>query len=146
MVVEVEEDPCDSLMQLAKKTEELAKLEKETYSPVLRRYHPFPVATAAVTLHSSFGLVLRQYVGRMSGLTNEYVRVLQSAGNLEILLKQMALEDSASLGDGANPIVDEMVPYDVQIIIVGLMKGWMDDRLRMGRECVKRAKETEVKT
>ncbi|KAJ4773578.1 Gls protein (DUF810) [Rhynchospora pubera] len=142
MVVEVEEDPCDSLMQLAKKTEELAKLEKETYSPVLRRYHPYPVATAAVTLHTAFSVVLRQYVGRMSGLTNEYVRVLQSAGKLENVLKQMAVEDTSGLGE-ANRILDEMVSYDVQTIIVGLMKGWMDDRLRMGRECVKRAKETE---
>nr|CAD1844091.1 unnamed protein product [Ananas comosus var. bracteatus] len=143
MVAEVYEDPSNILTELAKDTEQLALLEKETYSPVLKRWHPVPTALAVVTLHNCFGVVLKQYVAKITSLTNELVRVLQSAGRLEKALVQMVVEDSAECEDGGKGIVREMAPYEVDSIVVSLLKSWIDERLRIGKECLKRAKETE---
>ncbi|OAY74266.1 hypothetical protein ACMD2_26968 [Ananas comosus] len=143
MVAEVYEDPSNILTELAKDTEQLALLEKETYSPVLKRWHPGPTALAVVTLHNCFGVVLKQYVAKITSLTNELVRVLQSAGRLEKALVQMVVEDSAECEDGGKGIVREMAPYEVDSIVVSLLKSWIDERLRIGKECLKRAKETE---
>lgn len=144
MVVEVDEDPNEVLMNLAKEIEDLAISEKETYSPILKKWHPVPSAVAAVTLHNCFSVVLKQYVSRMSGLTNESVRVLQSASKLEKVLVHMVVEDSVDCEDGGKAIVKEMIPYEVDSVILNLMKSWINERLRIGRECVNRAKETEV--
>ncbi|XP_073011542.1 protein unc-13 homolog [Typha latifolia] len=143
MVVEVEEDPCDTLMNLAKQTENLAIVEKEIYSPIVKKWHTCPTAVAMVTIHGCFGIVLKQYVGRMSRLTNESVRVLQAASKLEKLLVQMITDDSTSSEDGGKGVLREMIPYEVESITLNLMKVWIDDRLRIGRERVNRAKETE---
>ncbi|OAY70365.1 hypothetical protein ACMD2_03768 [Ananas comosus] len=143
MVVEVDEDPNEVLMNLAKEIEDLAISEKETYSPILKKWHPVPSAVAAVTLHNCFSVVLKQYVSRMSGLTNESVRVLQSASKLEKVLVHMVVEDSVDCEDGGKAIVKEMIPYEVDSVILNLMKSWINERLRIGRECVNRAKETE---
>ncbi|KAJ4784392.1 Gls protein (DUF810) [Rhynchospora pubera] len=138
-----EQDPSTILTQLAKDTEQLAVFEKETYSPLLRRYHPAPHAIAVITLHSCFGVVLKQYLAKVTSLTNELVRVLHSAGRMEKMLIQMVVEDSSETEDGGKAIVKEMVPYDVESIVVGLLKTWIEERLRIGRECLTRAKETE---
>ncbi|KAJ3693151.1 hypothetical protein LUZ60_012246 [Juncus effusus] len=143
MVVEVEEDPCEILSQLAIQTEELANIEKETYSPVLRNWHPYPTAVAVVTLHNCFCSIFRQYVARMSGLTNEFIRVLNHAGRMEKKMVKMAKDNLTGSKDGGNSVVSEMIPFEVDSIIMNLIKGWMEDRLRIGRECVKRATETE---
>lgn len=37
-----------------------------------------------------------------------------------------------------------MIPYDVDSIVVGLITKWMDDRLRVGEECVRRARDSET--
>ncbi|OAY72653.1 hypothetical protein ACMD2_25065, partial [Ananas comosus] len=111
------EDPSNILTELAKDTEQLALLEKETYSPVLKRWHPGPTALAVVTLHNCFGVVLKQYVAKITSLTNELVRVLQSAGRLEKALVQMVVEDSAECEDGGKGIVREMAPYEVDSIV-----------------------------
>ncbi|XP_020590020.1 uncharacterized protein LOC110031243 [Phalaenopsis equestris] len=144
MVVEVDEEPSETLVHLAKDTESLVAIEKETYNPVLKRWHPGSMAVAVATLHSCYGIVLKQYLARISVLKNETVRVLQTAGKLEKTLVQMVVEDSANCEDGGKGIVREMAPYEVDSIILSLMKDWITGRLRIGRECLYRAKETET--
>ncbi|KAJ0970426.1 hypothetical protein J5N97_023303 [Dioscorea zingiberensis] len=143
MVVEVDEEPSEILVQLAKDTEELAMVEKETFSPALKKWHPVPTALAVGTLHNCFGVILKQYLARVTSLTNELVRVLQSAAKLEKFLVQMVVEDSVDCEDGGKGVVREMVPYEVDSVIMTLLKSWMDERLRIGREFLARAKETE---
>ncbi|KAH7522041.1 hypothetical protein FEM48_Zijuj07G0095800 [Ziziphus jujuba var. spinosa] len=132
------------LLQLAKETEDLALKERESFSPILKRWHTTAAGVAAVTLHNCYGSVLRQYLGGISTLTNETVGVLQRAGKLEKLLVQMVVEDSAESDDGGKSIVREMVPYEVDSIIMNLLKRWIDERLKKGTECLCRAKETET--
>ncbi|RWW58622.1 hypothetical protein BHE74_00034490 [Ensete ventricosum] len=139
-----EEDPHEGLIKLAKETEELALSEKENYSPLLKTWYPNPTAVAVVTLHSCYGAVLKQYLLKTSVLTNELVRVLHTAGNLEKVLIQMAAEDSVGTEDGGKVILSEMIPYQVDSIIFNHIKRWVDDRQRMARGCFNRAKETEV--
>lgn len=144
MVVEVDEEPSEIIVQLAKDTEELALVEKDTFSPALKRWHPVPTALAVGTLHNCFGVILKQYLARVTSLTNELVRVLQSAAKLEKVLVQMVVEDSADCEDGGKGVVREMVPYEVDSVIMTLLKSWMDERMRIGKEFLARAKETEV--
>lgn len=141
MIVEVEEDPCETLMYVAAQTKELARLEKEVYSRVLRQWHPCPTAVAAATLHGCFGALLERHVSRIMacGLSSEAVRVLQAASKLDKSLVQMAAEDARQ----TTEIAAAMAPYDVDATISGLVKGWMDERLTMGAECVRRARDSE---
>ncbi|XP_072963240.1 protein unc-13 homolog [Typha angustifolia] len=143
MSIVVDEDPSAILTQLAKDTEQLALFEKETFSPVLKRWHSVPTAVAIATFHSCFGAVLKQYLSKVTSLTNELVRVLQAAGKLEKALVQMAVDDSTEYEDGGKGIVKEMIPYEVDSIVVTLLRSWIDERLRIGKECVNRAKDTE---
>ena len=142
MIVEVDEDPCEALMYVASQTKDLARVEKEVYSRVLRRWHPCPTAVAAATLHGSFGSLLKRYVSKMAcGLSSESVRVLHAASKLDKWLLQMAGEDDPPAADQLLP---PMASYDVDSIIFGLVKGWMDERLKVGDECVRRAQESET--
>ncbi|KQJ97036.1 hypothetical protein BRADI_3g28437v3 [Brachypodium distachyon] len=137
-------DPGVVMERLASDTEQLAVSERRSFSPLLRRWHPAPVAVAAVTLHGCFGVVLRRYLGRITILTEELVRVLHAANRLEKALAQMTAEDAADCVDGrAKAVVGDMEPYEVETVVVGLLKAWMDDRLRSARNCLLRAKETE---
>uniref|UniRef100_A0A453J4J8 MHD1 domain-containing protein n=1 Tax=Aegilops tauschii subsp. strangulata TaxID=200361 RepID=A0A453J4J8_AEGTS len=131
------DDTSGILTQLAKDTEELAQWERECFSRELRRWHPFPAAVAAVTLHGCYGVVLKQYLGKAVCLTDELVRVLHAAGRLEKALVQMVADD-----DG-EPVVREVVPYDVESVVVGFLRTWVEERLRVARECLLRAKDTE---
>lgn len=142
MIVEVDEDPCETLMYLAAQTMEVARVEKEVYGRVLRQWHPCPMAVAAATLHGNFGALLKRYVSKMgSGLSSESVRALYTASKLDKSLLQMATaEDEVG---GSRHHHQQMVPYDVDSTIFGLVKGWMDERLAMGDECVKRAQDSE---
>lgn len=97
-----------------------------------------------MTLHACYGSLLKQYLAGVSSLTSETVSVLQRAGKLEKVLVQMVVEDSAECEDGGKAIVREMVPYEVDSIIFNLLKQWMQERLKKGKECLQRAKETEV--
>ncbi|KAF8388264.1 hypothetical protein HHK36_026930 [Tetracentron sinense] len=144
MAVEVEEDASKILLQLAIETEDLAMKEKDNFSPILNKWHPIAAGVAAVTLHNCYGVVLKQYLARVSMFTNEAIEVLQRAGKLEKLLVQMVVEDSVECEDGGKEIVREMVPYEVDSITLSLLKTWIDERLKRGRECVDRAKETET--
>lgn len=145
MIVDRENDPASVLMQLARDTEQLAMFERRNFSPVLRRWHPAPVAVAAVTLHGCFGVVLRQYLARVTILTEELVRVLHSASRLEKALAQMTAEDAADCDDGrAKAVVGDMEPFEVESVVMGLLKAWMDDKLGLAKDCVLRARDTEV--
>ncbi|KAF8769094.1 hypothetical protein HU200_006931 [Digitaria exilis] len=145
MIIERDNDPGSVLMQLARDTEQLATFERRNFSPVLRRWHPAPVAVAAVTLHGCFGVVLRQYLAKVTILTDELVRVLHSASRLEKALAQMTAEDAADCHDGrAKAIVGDMEPFEVESVVMGLLKAWMDDKLGLAKDCVLRARDTEV--
>jgi hypothetical protein len=144
MTTDHPDDPSEILTRLAKDTEELALSERESFSQALRRWHPFPAAVAATTLHSCFGVVLKQYVAKAICLTDELVRVLHAAGRLEKALVQMVMEDVADSDDGGKSVVREVVPYDVESVVVGFLRTWIEERLRVAKECVIRAKDTEV--
>jgi len=140
MMVEVEDDPRETLMYVAAQTKEMARVEKEVYAPILRQWHPCPAAIAAVTLHACFGTYFKWFVSKMDGcLSSESMRALQTASDLDKYLVQMAHDD-----DGAGHGSKKMIPYDVDSIVVSLVTEWMDDRLRIGAECVRRARDSET--
>jgi hypothetical protein len=145
VIIDRDSDPGSVLMQLARDTEQLAMFERRNFSPVLRRWHPAPVAVAAVTLHGCFGVVLRQYLAKVTILTEELVRVLHSASRLEKALAQMTAEDAADCDDGrAKAVVGDMEPFEVESVVMGLLKAWMDDKLGLARDSLLRARDTEV--
>ncbi|WVZ59238.1 hypothetical protein U9M48_009420 [Paspalum notatum var. saurae] len=144
VIIDRDSDPGSVLMQLAGDTERLAMFERRNFSPVLRHWHPAPVAVAAVTLHGCFGVVLRQYLAKVTILTDELVRVLHSASRLEKALAQMTAEDAADCADGrAKAVVGDMEPFEVESVVMGLLKAWMDDKLGLARDCLLRARDTE---
>ncbi|OEL25575.1 hypothetical protein BAE44_0013408 [Dichanthelium oligosanthes] len=144
VIIDRDNDPGSVLMQLARDTEQLAMFERRSFSPVLRRWHPAPVAVAAVTLHGCFGVVLRQYLAKVTILTEELVRVLHSASRLEKALAQMTAEDAADCDDGrAKAVVGDMEPFEVDSVVMGLLKAWMDDKLGLAKDCLVRARDTE---
>ncbi|GER52242.1 hypothetical protein STAS_29680 [Striga asiatica] len=135
------------LIKLARETEELASKEKDIFSPLLKKWHPVAAGVAAVTLHSCYGTLLKQYLTGMSSsspLMNETILVLQRAGKLEKALVQMVVEDSVECEDGGKSVVREMVPYEVDTIILKMLKQWIQERLKTGKEYLQRVKETET--
>lgn len=134
----------EALLQLAKETEDLAVRERELFSPILKRWHPTAAGVAAVTLHQCYGAVLKQYLAGTSILNSEIVEVLQRAAKLEKVLVQMVVEDSEECEDGGKGIVREMMPYEVDSIIMKLLRQWLDERLNQAKELLCRVKETEV--
>ncbi|KAL7177605.1 hypothetical protein ACSBR2_030879 [Camellia fascicularis] len=138
------QEVTEALMQLAKETEDLAMKEKEVFSPVLKKWHPIAAGVGAVTLHICYGTLLKQYLAGVSSLTGDAIAVLQRAGQLENVLVQMVVEDSDECEDGGKTIVREMVPYEVDSVISNLLKKWMHERLKRGKDCLQRTKETET--
>ncbi|KAK6122789.1 hypothetical protein DH2020_043467 [Rehmannia glutinosa] len=138
------QEVSEVLIKLAKKTEELGTKEKEIFSPVLKKWHPVAAGVAAVTLHTCYGTLLKQYLTGKSSFLNETVLVLQRAGKLEKFLVQLVVEDSVECEDGGKAIVREMVPYEVDSMILRLLKQWIHERLQKGREHLLRAKQTET--
>ncbi|KAH6816272.1 hypothetical protein C2S51_021092 [Perilla frutescens var. frutescens] len=134
----------EMIIKLARETEQLASKEKEIFSPVLKKWHPIAAGVSAVTLHSCYGALLRQYMRGASAQMNETILVLQRAGKLEKVLVQMVVEDSVECEDGGKAIVREMVPYEVDTIILKLLKQWMQEKLKIGMDNLQRAKETET--
>ncbi|CAD6212850.1 unnamed protein product [Miscanthus lutarioriparius] len=127
VIIDRDSDPGSVLMQLARDTEQLAMFERRNFSPVLRRWHPAPVAVAAVTLHGCFGVVLSS-----------------TSPRLEKALAQMTAEDAADCDDGrAKAVVGDMEPFEVESVVMGLLKAWMDDKLGLARDCLLRARDTE---
>lgn len=138
------DEASEVLIKLANETERLAAKEKEIFSPVLKKWHPIAAGVAAVTLHTCYGTLLKQYLVATSVLTEETTTVLQTAGKLEKVLVQMVVEDSVECEDGGKAIVREMVPYEVDSIILNRLKQWIQEILKKGKEFLLRAKETEV--
>ncbi|XP_074294164.1 protein unc-13 homolog [Silene latifolia] len=144
MQLEGEKEVSEALIVLAQGTEELAAKEKESYSNTLKRWHSVSAAIASVTLHSCYGAVLQRYLTGISMLSTETINVLYRAGRLEKILVQMIVEDTVECEDGGKSIVREMVPYEVDSVIIRLLRKWIEERLRKGKDCVQRAKETET--
>ncbi|PKI35107.1 hypothetical protein CRG98_044496 [Punica granatum] len=138
------QEASEALLQLAKEMEDLALREREYFSPILKKWHPVAVGVAAVVLHNRYGSLLKQFLIGTTKLTNETVEVLQRAGKLENFLVQMVVEDSNECEDGGKVVVREMVPYEVDSVILKLLKQWIDDKLKKGKDCLRRAKETET--
>lgn len=141
---EMKEDMSQVLLRVAQKTEELAIRERESFSAVLKKWHGTAGAVAALTLHNCYGHVLRQYLGEVNSLTTEMVEVLQRAGRLEKLLIQMVVEESTECDDGGKTVVREMVPYEVDSVILNFLRRWIDESLNQAKQCYLRAKDTEV--
>ncbi|XP_010522465.1 PREDICTED: uncharacterized protein LOC104801075 [Tarenaya hassleriana] len=141
---EGEKAAADMLLQLAKETEELALRERECFSPILKRWHSVAAGVASVSLHQCYGSVLMQYLAGRSVITKEIVEVLHTAGKLEKVLVQMVAEDSEECDDGGKGLVREMVPYEVDSIILRLLRQWIEEKLKRVQECLYRAKETET--
>ncbi|KAH0905573.1 hypothetical protein HID58_037400 [Brassica napus] len=138
------EEAAKMLVDLAKETEDLALRERECFSPILKRWYSVAAGVASVSLHQCYGSVLMQYLAGRSSITKETVEVLQTAGKLEKVLVQMVAEDSEECEDGGKGLVREMVPYEVESIILRLLKQWIDDKLKTVQECLSRAKEAET--
>lgn len=132
------------LIHLAQETEDLAIKERQSFSPILKKWRPAAASVAALMLHSCYGHVLRQYLTDVTSLTSEAVEVLQRAEKLEKVFVQMVVEDSHEDDDNGKTVVKDMVPYEVDSVILNLLRKWIDESLYTGRECFQRAKETEV--
>ncbi|XP_030463969.1 protein unc-13 homolog [Syzygium oleosum] len=137
------QDESERLIRLAKETKDLALKERGTFSPVLRKCHPVATSVAAVTLHSCYGLILKQHLTSASVLDNEIVTVLESAGKLEKVLAQLVVEDTVECEDGGKMIVREMIPYEVESTMSRLQKQWIEGRLKKGKDCLQGATESE---
>ncbi|KAL4375681.1 hypothetical protein HN51_009649 [Arachis hypogaea] len=132
------------MFQLAQEIEDLANKERQSYSPVLKKWHPTAAAVAALTLNNCYGFVLKQYLTEMMTTeTSETIIVLQRAKKLEDILVQMVVEDSVDCEDGGKTVVTEMVPFEVDSTIVNILKRWMDASMQRGNYCFQKAKEHE---
>ncbi|XP_058752647.1 protein unc-13 homolog [Vicia villosa] len=133
------------LIHLAQETEDLAIKERQSFSPILKKWRPAAASVAALMLHSCYGHVLRQYLSDVTSLTSEAVEVLQRAEKLEKVFVQMVVEDShEDDDDNGKTVVKDMAPYEVDSVILNLLRKWIDESLYTGRECFQRAKETET--
>ncbi|XP_019180876.1 PREDICTED: uncharacterized protein LOC109175947 [Ipomoea nil] len=138
------QEMSETLIKLADATEELAAKEKEIFSSALKKWHPIAAGVAAVTLHNCYGNLLKQYMGGASTMAKETVQVLQKAGKLEKVLVQMVVEDSVECEDGGKAIVREMVPYEVDAIFVGQVRQWIQEKVKIWKENLQRAKDSET--
>ncbi|WVZ15212.1 hypothetical protein V8G54_012778 [Vigna mungo] len=133
------------MLKMAQETENLAKKEKQSYSPVLKKWHSIAAAVAAMTLNNCYGHVLKQYLSEMTtSETVEVILVLRRAKVLEDVLVQMVVEDSVDCEDGGKTVVREMVPFEVESTTLILIRKWMDESLLKVRDCFQKAKENEA--
>ncbi|KAK4478219.1 hypothetical protein RD792_017502 [Penstemon davidsonii] len=65
------QEVSEVLIKLARGTEELASKEKDIFSPVLKKWHPIAAGVAAVTLHTCYGSLLKQYLTGPPSILNE---------------------------------------------------------------------------
>lgn len=137
-------EESEKLIQLAIGTEELGLREKGTFSPILKTWNLFSAGVAAVTLHTCYGNLLRKFLAANPMISNETVVVLQRADKLEKVLVNMVVEDSIECEDGGKTVVREMVPYDVDSIVLRYLRQWIQDCLKRVKDVVETAKETEV--
>ncbi|KAL0671118.1 hypothetical protein Bca4012_033822 [Brassica carinata] len=93
---------------------------------------------------SSSKILGEDYLAGRFFISRDTVEVLQTAGKLEKVLVQMVAEDSEEFDDGGKGLVQEMVPYEVDSIILRLLRQWIEENLKRVQECLFRAKETET--
>ncbi|XP_051152716.1 protein unc-13 homolog [Andrographis paniculata] len=132
------------LMKMAAKTEELAGKESDIFSHVLKKWSPSALSVATVTLHTCYGIVLKQFLAGKTWQMHEILSVLQRTDMLEKALVEMAIEDSKECDDGGKVLATQMVPYEVDSIVTRLLKQWVLERQHKGKELLHRAKQTET--
>ncbi|CAN4127899.1 unnamed protein product [Withania somnifera] len=137
-------NPLPVLAILAKDVGELATKEKETFSPILKRWHPFAAGVAVATLHVCYGNELKQFVSSITELTPDAVQVLRAADKLEKDLVQIAVEDSVDSDDGGKAIIREMPPFEAEGAIANMVKDWIKMRIDRLKEWVDRNLQQEV--
>ncbi|XP_071736389.1 protein unc-13 homolog [Rutidosis leptorrhynchoides] len=135
---------CETLIRLANETEELAYKEKRSFSMVLKKWHPISGGIAAVTLHSCYSALLKHFLTCNSDINNEMLTVLQRADKLEKVLINMVVEDSVECEDGGKTVIRQMIPYEVDAIIVKFLSKSVAGRLKRLKDVLHRAKETET--
>ncbi|MED6146095.1 hypothetical protein PIB30_031455 [Stylosanthes scabra] len=128
---------------LAKDVGSLAVIEKQVFSPILKRWHPLAAGLAVATLHQCYGNELKQFVSGITELTPDAVQVLRAADQLEKDLVQIAVEDSVESDDGGKAIIREMPPYEAEAAIANLVKIWIKTRLDRLKEWVDRNLQQE---
>uniref|UniRef100_A0A6M2ELW9 MHD1 domain-containing protein n=1 Tax=Populus davidiana TaxID=266767 RepID=A0A6M2ELW9_9ROSI len=137
-------NPLPVLAILAKDVGELAVNEKQVFSPILKRWHPFSAGVAVATLHACYGNEIKQFISGIAELTPDAVQVLRAADKLEKDLVQIAVEDSVDSDDGGKAIIREMPPYEAEAAIADLVKAWIKARLDRLKEWVDRNLQQEV--
>lgn len=137
-------NPLPVLAILAKDVGELATNEKNVFSPILKRWHPFAAGVAVATLHVCYGNELKQFISGITELTPDVVQVLRAADKLEKDLVLIAVEDSVDSEDGGKAIIREMPPYEADTAIANLVKVWIKTRLDKLKEWVDRNIQQEV--
>lgn len=110
----------------------------------MKRWHPLATGVAVATLHACFAKELKQFVSGISELTPDAIQVLIAADKLEKDLVQMAVEDSVYSEDGGISIIQEMTPYESEVVITNLVKSWIRTRIDRLKEWVVRNLQQEV--
>ncbi|XP_020682323.1 protein unc-13 homolog [Dendrobium catenatum] len=129
---------------LAKDIGDLAKKEKEIFSPIFKRWHPLAAGVAVATLHSCYGNELKQFISGVTDLTFDSVQVLKAAQKLEKDLVLIAVEDSVDSEDGGKGLIREMPPYEAESAISSLTKAWVKARVDKLGELVDRNLQQEM--
>lgn len=97
-----------------------------------------------MTLHACYGTELRCYLSRISALSKPTIAVLGRAGKLEKYLLQMVVEDTENSKEAGQGLIREISPFEIDSIELRLLRKWVVAKLTEVKECVDRAKETEV--
>ncbi|KAK8654677.1 hypothetical protein V6N13_107284 [Hibiscus sabdariffa] len=131
------------MARLAEEVSKVAFREKETFSPILKRWHQLAAGVAVTTLHSCYGNELKQYVSGVHELSPDILQVLKHADRLEKELVQIAVENSVDSEDGGKSIIREMHPYEAESVTSGLVKSWITERTDRLKEWVSRNLQQE---
>ncbi|PNT68017.1 hypothetical protein BRADI_3g34737v3 [Brachypodium distachyon] len=137
-------NPVPVLSILAKDIGDLATKEKNMYSPILKKWHPFASGVAVTTLHSCFGNELKQFMDGLTKLTPDTAQVLNAADKLEKYLVKIAVEDSVDSDDGGKSLIRQMPPYEAENAITNLVKAWVKDRVDRLKGWVHRSLQQET--
>ncbi|KAJ4749173.1 Gls protein (DUF810) [Rhynchospora pubera] len=129
---------------LAKDIGDLAKKEKDLFSPIFKKWHPLAAGVAVATLHSCYGNELKQFISGLAELTADSVQVLKSADKLEKDLVSIAVEDSVDSEDGGKGLIREMLPYEAELAIANLVRDWIKTRVDRLKDWVDRNLEQET--
>lgn len=117
------------LSVLAKETTELAIKEKNLYSPILKKWHPFAAGVAVAVLHDCFGNELKKFIVGLTEITPDTAQVLKAADKLEKDLVHIAIEDSMDIHDRGKSLVRQMPPYEAGTVMANLVKSWAKEQL-----------------